>query len=70
MSLNPLDPIWRAYQSSRDSFEIAKIVIKHQDGITFAQTHWAKKTAHPTFNSLILLSTESVRIRNFLNTDN
>jgi hypothetical protein len=44
MSLNPLDPIWKAYQSSRESLEVVKSAIKYQENFILARTHFASQT--------------------------
>lgn len=44
MNSNPLDPIWKAYEISIDSFEIVQEVIKQQKAHLFTGSNWANQS--------------------------
>jgi len=44
MNSNPLDPIWKAYEVSIDSFEIVQEVIKQQKAHLFTGSNWANQS--------------------------
>ncbi|MDM8563586.1 hypothetical protein QUF54_09555 [Candidatus Marithioploca araucensis] len=40
MDSNPLDPVWKAYEVSIESFEIVQEVIKQQKARSFTDSNW------------------------------